>query len=137
MKKFVLAALVALCMVLPTSATASWKHGDNESAYSYKSAVIYRILETKDAYVVKYAKAGLAIGQVVVPKQWLKDRPCQLNVRFLPRQLTPYITVIKKDGSFYKVVLNIPEDKNDHIWGVLKYGSKISAEGVESVELEE
>lgn len=137
MKKFVLAALVTLCMVLPTFATASWKHGNNESAYSYKSAVIYRILETSDAYVVKYAKSGVAIGQTVVPKKWLKDRPCQLQVRFLPRQLTPYITVIKKDGAFYKVVLNLPESKMDSVWGILRRGSKISAEGVESVELEE
>lgn len=137
MKKFVLAALFALCMVLPTFATASWKHGDNESIYSYESATIYRVLEGRDAYIVKYAKAGLAIGQCVVPKQWLKDRPCQLQIRFLPRQLTPYITVIKKEGQFYKVVLNMPEDKANSVWGILSRTSKLSAEGVTSVDLVE
>ncbi|MCR5605566.1 MAG: hypothetical protein K6F69_01945 [Treponema sp.] len=135
MKKIFFMALMALCLLVPTFA-ADWQHEDNVSDLSYVNVTIYKIYDHVDAYVVKYAKAGLAVGQVVIPKSWFKDRPAQLEFRQLTRQLTPYMTVLKKGGEFYKVILTLPTDRNDKTWGVLSHNIKIDTESVKSVEVD-
>ena len=143
MKKILAAALLAVLLVLPTFAEDSaektkpiWDHGDNVSELSYQNVKIYRILDQKDSYVVLYAKNGVGIGQAVVPKKWFKESPRKLSFRTKPSTISPYMTVIKKNGEFYKVWLTLPLSRNDSTWGVVEDGVTVNGTDAESLELQ-
>lgn len=142
MKKAFLAGLTAFCLLLPAMAQdnaeskkAIWDHGDNVSNISYHNVQIFRILDQADAYVIVYQKQGLHVGQVSIPKKWFKETPQKLQFRNKPKQLDPYMSVIYKDGQFYKVILTVPSSRSDAVWGVVPSGTKISGTDADTLEI--
>lgn len=113
-----------------------WDHGDNVSSLTYQSAQIYRILDSKDAYVVIYARNGVKVGELTIPKAWAKTTPRKLDIRDNGKGLDPYITVIKQNGEFLKVWLTIPNNRLDSTWGVLPSGTKLTDLDKDSIQLE-
>lgn|SRR5574344_2699371 len=143
MKKILAAAFLAMLLVLPMFAEESgetkkpvWDHGYNVSELYYKNVTIYRVLDQKDAYIVLYAKHGVGIGQAVIPKKWAKETPRKLAFRTKPGNIDPFMTVITKNGEFYKVWLTLPISKANPVWGVAPYGATVSGTDADTLDLE-
>ena len=137
-KKICLAALLA-SLVLSGAFADATATGHKKSEISYYSAPVYKVMDSTKAYTVVYGKAGHKMGTVTIPKDWAKNKPDtvkKLLVRNCPPKITPYVTIVKKSGSFLKVMLTVPTNHNDRIWGIANENKVESTDGVESVELE-
>ena len=137
-KKICLAAILA-SVVLAGAFAAENVGGHKKSEISYYSAPVYKVMDSTKAYTVVYGKAGHKMGTVTIPKEWAKNKPDtvkKLLVRNCPPKITPYVTIVKKSGSFLKVMLTVPTNHNDRIWGIANENKVESTDGVESVELE-
>lgn len=109
----------------------------NKANISYQTAPIYKIFDSTDYYVVLYGKYGSKMGTVTIPKEWAKwqkDTPRKLSLRSLPPKINPYITIVKKDNNFHKVILTIPLNKTDRLWGIINE-SKVDKSEKDSIEL--
>ena len=128
-----------LCMFIALSGFAQEKKGGHTTAkITYYNAPIYKILDSADAYVVLYGKYGAKIGTVTIPKKWAKwqkDTSRKLTIRELPAKLSPYITIVKKDNEFCKVMLTIPTSKTNRLWGIAS-ATKVDSSEPDSIELE-
>lgn len=134
---FAAAALAAL--VLAGTFAEENAGGHKKSEISYYSAPVYKVMDSAKSYTVIYGKAGHKMGTVTIPKDWAKNKPDtvkRLLVRNCPTKITPYITIVKKSGNFLKVMLTIPTNHNDRIWGIANENKVESTDGVESVDLE-
>lgn len=142
MKKILLTLIFGFAMLLPVLAQDSdskkpiWDHGDNVSDISYENVTIYKVFDSKDAYVVLYAKKGIDIGKVTIPKSWAKESPRKLAIRKQPAGMNPYMTVINKGGEFLKVWLTLPVNRKDEIWAVLPAGSKVEGADATTLQLQ-
>ncbi len=135
-KGFTIAILSAL-LALPVFA-APTSGGTTKADITYQIAPIYKILDSKDAYVVLYGKYGAKIGTVTIPKKWAtwqKNEPRKLTIRELPPKLGPFITIVKKDNEFNKVMLTIPTSKTNKLWGIAD-ANKVDSSDPGSIELE-
>lgn len=141
MKKLsaIVLALFTAFAAFAVPSEANDKHEENWSQLSYYSTPIYKILDSRDAYIVIYAKNSVGVGQTVIPKSWAswnKNEPRKLSFRNVPRgKLKSQITIFKKEGEFYKVVLNVPMNKANPVWGVVKPGVQI--DGIDKDTLED
>lgn len=131
--------LSIFCFVLTLSASAQEYEGGHTTAnITYYNAPIYKILDSRSSYVVLYGKYGAKIGTVTIPKKWAKwqkNTPRKLTIRKCPNKINPYITIVKKDNSFLKVVLTVPTEKTNRVWGVAAE-SKVDSTEPDSIELE-
>ena len=129
MKKFlisvILAALTAASVMAQDAQAAKpvWDHGDNVSDLSYQNVFIYKVLDHKDAYIVMYAKQGMKVGTTIVPKSWSAQTPRKLDIRNKPKGLSPYMTVIKKNGEFLLVRMTLPLNRNDPVCADQDFGT--------------
>lgn len=134
---FVLFAISQSIFAIPTQYNET--HEENWTDLRYYNVPIYKILDSQEAYVIIYAKNAVGVGQCVVPKKWAKyskDEPRKLQIRALrSAKIKPYLSYMKKDGEFYKVILNVPENKNNSVWGVVASGQQI--EGVDKDTLDD
>ena len=105
---------------------------------TYRNVVVYKVFDHRDVVIVMYAKHDKSMGQVMIPKAWIHQNPRRLTYRELPPGLNPYMTVLEKDGEFYKVVLNLaPVRSPDNTWTVAKPYTDIGdAASAESLELD-
>ena len=113
-----------------------WDHGDNVASITYQNVNIYRIYDTQDAYIVLYAKQGVKVGQVSIPKDWAKQSPRKLEFRTKPKKVDSYMTIIKQDGEYLKVWLNVNPDRRDSIWAVAPHGVSSGDTSKETLEIE-
>ena len=97
-----------------------------------------KILEGKDGYAVIYQKNQTGVGNVVIPKKWGKgnaDQPRKLKFRAVKTSLGAYMTVVKDGGEFKRVILSIPMNKSNSIWGMVD--SRKNMEGADKDTLED
>ena len=134
----ILAALTAASVMAQDAQAAKpvWDHGDNVSDLSYQNVFIYKVLDHKDAYIVMYAKQGMKVGTTIVPKSWSAQTPRKLDIRNKPKGLSPYMTVIKKNGEFLLVRMTLPLNRNDPVWGVAPNGTTVSGADAETLSIE-
>lgn len=142
MKKIILAILIAIttvCSAIAVPADRNVRNEENWSSISYVNVPVYKVLDSKDAYIVIYAKNKVGVGQTVIPKKWAKYVPGEarkLKIRKLQNgKLKSFMTIVKKDGEFQKVLLTIPMDMRNSVWGVAD--SRKSIEGADKETLEE
>lgn len=105
---------------------------------SYVNVPILKILEGKDGYAVIYQKNKVGTGSTVIPKSWAKgtvDNPRKLKFRNVKSSYFAYMTIVKDDGEFKRVILSIPMNKSDSIWGIAN--TRQSMEGSDKETLEE
>lgn len=138
---FLLALIIASCMALPLFAQESgsqrvWDHGDNISEYSYRNVNILQIYDAPGAYIVFYEKASYKMGQITIPKKWAVNNAGKLQFRNKPAGLSSYMTVVYKNGEFYKVLLTLPSNRNDSVWAVTPRGIQIPNADAETLEIE-
>lgn len=107
-------------------------------SFSYLNVDIVKVYQHKDAYFVLYNKSGNKMGQVALPKDWFHyASENKSKIRPLPPKLDPYLTIIYKDGAFYKVYLNMPVDRLHPVWAVLDNNIDISARiNTETLEID-
>lgn len=126
-----------MLFVLP-AVSQSEKKDDKDSKLSYTMTTVSKVLESNKDYTVIYRMNGMKLGSVRIPKSWAQykaDTPKKLLVRDLPSKVEPYITVVKLDGEFYKVILTLPRNKRDPVWGVSKVTPPADTDDKESIEL--
>lgn len=139
MKK--LFTIFALLTVFASGLFAQNVQKKDESKWSkitYQNVPILKCLDSKEAYIVIYQKNKIGTGSVVVPKNWSKgtpEQPRKLKFRKVPSAKKAYMTVVKNDGEFSRVILSMPMNKSDSIWGVADYHKQI--EGADKDTLEE
>ena len=107
------------------------------SNLSYVNVPILKILEGKNAYSIIYQKNQVGVGSVVIPKAWVKsspDSPRKLKFRKVRSGYNSFMTVIKDDGEFKRVILSVPMNKSDSIWGVADYRKTMEGEDKETLE---
>ncbi len=133
MKKAILFSAVlflvsAICISTAAAEEKQYKYPYQESALSYRNVTVYKVLDQKDAYVVMHQKGHREIGNVVIPKKWYKEQPKKLAFRALSKGMTPYMTVIYRDGKFDQVILTMPTSRADSSWGVADSNVQVNAD---------
>lgn len=104
---------------------------------SYVNVPILKILDAKDGYVVIYQKNRIGTGSTVIPKSWARgtpDNPRKLKFRNSKRNNTSYMTVVKDNGEFKRVILTIPMNRSNSIWGVVNYRKELEGTDKETLE---
>lgn len=105
---------------------------------SYVNVPVLKILEGKDGYAVIYQKNKTGVGNVIIPKNWAHgtpDAPRKLKFRAVKTSLGAYMTIVKDGDEFKRVILSIPMNKNNSIWGVVD--SRKNLEGADKDTLED
>ena len=144
MKK--LLVLLTLCAVLTAAVFADNKNSASAPArtegkwteMSYVNVPVLKVLEGKDGYVVIYQKNKTGVGNVVLPKNWAhgtNEAPRKLKFRSVKTSVGAYMTVVKDGGEFKRVILSIPMNKSNSIWGMVD--SRKNLEGADKDTLEE
>lgn len=119
------------------SGTSFEKTEGKWSDISYVNVPILKILEGKNAYSIIYQKNQVGVGSVVIPKDWAKgstDSPRKLKFRKVRSGYNSFMTVIKDEGEFKRVILSVPMNKSDSIWGVADYRKTMEGEDKETLE---
>lgn len=143
MKKFLMILAIASLFAgfLFAEGENKTKNEKNEKKWtsmSYVNVPVVKILEAKEGYVVIYEKNKTGIGNTVIPKKWIKGsekEPRKLKFRNVRTVNGAYMTVIKDEGNFKRVILSIPMNKSSGLWGVVDNGKNI--EGTDKDTLEE
>lgn len=127
-KSFVVSALLFAVMAFSGFAQDNsqaqkreYKYPFQESKVMYHNVTVYKVLDQKDAYIVMYAKGHGDVGTVNIPKKWYStdgNKASKLSFRPLPKGMSPWMTVIDREGSFDHVILTIPVSRADSAWGV-------------------
>lgn len=107
------------------------------SDLSYVNVPILKILEGKKAYFIIYQKNRIGVGNVVIPKNWARgsiDSPRKLKFRKVRSGYNSFMTVVKDDGEFKRVILSVPMNKSDSVWGVADYRKTMEGEDKETLE---
>ena len=121
-----------------SSASAPARTEGKWTDISYVNVPVLKILEGKDGYVVIYQKNRTGVGNVILPKNWAHgnpETPRKLKFRSVKTALGSYMTVVKDNGEFKRVILSIPMDKNNSIWGMVD--SRKNLEGADKDSLED
>lgn len=127
MKKFLIVAallsIFATSMFAAETLPAQQKDDSKWSDMTYVTVPILKVLEARNGYVVIYQKNHVGAGSIVIPKSWAKgspDSPKKLKFRKVRKYNECYMSIFKKDGEFTKVVLTLPMNKSNSVWGVIK-----------------
>ena len=134
----VLLASIFTCAVFAENQDLS--HPKDESKWSdmsYVTAPVMKILESKDCYVVIYQKKYAGTATVTIPKTWnnfKKDTPRKLKFRNIRNPNESYLTVVKKGGEFYKIIISCPMKKNNNLWGVIANNYVVDGADKETLE---
>lgn len=141
MNKSMKTLVCAIFAVFAISALAAQQSDErDESKWSDMTCDIVpinRILQSDDAYVVIYAKHHVGSGSTVIPKRWASgntENPRKLQFRTVSGQLKPFMTILRKGGEFYRVILNVPRRTDMSFWGIAAAGT---VEGADKETLEE
>ena len=121
-----------------SSANAPERTEGKWTEISYVNVPVLKILEGKDGYVIIYQKNKTGVGNVILPKNWAHgtpDAPRKLKFRQVKTSLGAYMTVVKNGGDFKRVILSIPMNKSNSIWGMVD--SRKNLEGANKDTLED
>ncbi len=127
MKKLIIT--VSLLVLLTFGAFA--QIGPEDKSVTYDSYQVYKVYEHPDAYVVMYYTKGVELGQVTLPTDWFRTGNEKGVLRTLETtDFTPYILIQKRDGAFSKVIITMPNDRNNTSWGLIDKGIDVDAGGL-------
>ena len=85
-----------------------------------------------------YQKNKTGVGNVVIPKKWANGTPAaprKLKFRAVKTSVGAYMTIVKDNGEFKRVILSIPMNKNNSIWGMVD--SRKNMDGADKDTLED
>ena len=134
----VFAVLTTAVFAEKSSANAPERTEGKWTDISYVNVPVLKILEGKDGYAVIYQKNKAGVGNVVIPKKWIKgnnENPRKLKFRAVNTSLGAYMTIVKEGSEFKRVILSVPMNKSNSIWGMVD--SRKNMEGADKDTLEE
>lgn len=117
------------------------KNPEKWSDITYENIPILKILEARDGYVVIYQKNKIGAGTVVIPKSWAKgtvESPRKLKFRNIKHPNESFMTIVKKGGTFSRVIITAPLKKNNDMWGLADYTVQLQGldkENLDDIEL--
>ena len=144
MKKILI--VLALFAVLTAALFAETKNNSNVpertegkwTDMSYVNVPVLKILEAKNGYMVVYQKNKTGVGNVILPKNWIHgntENPRKLKFRQVNTAVGAYMTIVKDGGEFKRVILSVPMNKTNSIWGLAD--TRKNLEGADKDTLEE
>ncbi|MBQ0051754.1 MAG: hypothetical protein KBT11_06795 [Treponema sp.] len=139
-KSFILSALILVGVLFAAAAKdpADFKYPYQEAEITYHNVIVYKILDHKDAYIVTYAKGHRDAATVTVPKKWYSSSAnvnSKLSFRPLPKNMDPYMTVIRRGEGFERVILTLPVSRADSVWGVADSSYVVNDADKDSLEI--
>ena len=139
MKKIIVSLLVFVTLLTSIfAADDNTRNEDKWSSLSYENIPVLKVLDSKYGYMVIYQKHRLGTGSTFIPKDWAKytsDTPRKLKIRNIRNPQESFLTVVKDDGEFKRVILSIPMNKSNTIWGMVD--SRKNMEGADKDTLED
>ncbi len=96
-----------------------------DNSVTYRNIKVYKVYAHPDAYVVMYYTNGIDLGQVTLPTEWFKSGNGKGILNTFRRDFAPYMTLQYKEGTFSKVVLNMPAMTNTLVWEQLNQTADI------------
>lgn len=140
-KSFILSALILFGILFGAAAQENqreYKYPFQESEVSYHNVIVYKVLDQKETYIVIYAKGHRDVGTVTIPKKWYSSAvnpQAKLTFRSLSKGMTPYMTIISRNGSFERVIMNLPTSRADSVWGVADSSYQVDDADKDSLEI--
>lgn len=119
------------------SALSPEKTESKWTSLSYENVPILKILEARNGYLVIYQKNHYGVGSVVIPKDWAKgnpETPRKLKFRNAKTVNSSFLTYVRKDGKFLRVILTVPASKRTSIWGVVDTYKDLDGCDIDSLE---
>lgn len=138
MKKLLMMLALVSVFTLSAFAEDTKRNEANWTNLSYVNVPVLKVMESTDGYLVLYQKNRIGTGRVVIPKAWIdgsEDSPRKLKFRTVKTAGEAYMSIVKDNGEFIRVVLNMPVSKLNPIWGVVASG--VQLEGTDKDTLEE
>ena len=122
-----------------TNGLAPEKHEENWSDMTYFTVPVLKVLESREAYVVFYLKNNDRTETTVIPKTWAKgnvENPRKLKFRAVNTAANAYMTIVRDGSDFKRVILSIPMNKQNSMWGISKKAfENPDKESLEDLEL--
>lgn len=137
MKRFLMVLVLASIFSMAAIAQSHERTEGKWTDISYVNVPVLKVLEGKDAYAVIYQKNKVGVGSTVIPKAWAHgtpDAPRKLKFRNVKTSIGAYMTVVKDNGEFKRVILSIPMNKMNTIWGVADTRGSMQGSDKESLE---
>ncbi len=126
MKKSVL-VLLSFILVFGLFAAIPAASEAKESEYYYVNVQILKIFPHKLGYYVIYRRAGLQTGEFYIPQKWLDRRDSRAVINLTEQNVSPYLSVMMKNGEFDHVRIVASKDINHPTWGQINQ-SALAAE---------
>ncbi|HNY17152.1 MAG TPA: hypothetical protein PKL75_06855 [Treponemataceae bacterium] len=136
MKKSIL-VLLSFILVFGLFAALPAASESKESEFYYVNVPILKIFPCKLGYYVIYRRAGLQTGEYYIPQKWLDRRDSRAVMNLTEQNVSPYLSIMMKNGEFDHVRIVASKDINHPTWGQINQSS-IPAEkfNVEKLALE-
>ncbi len=126
MKKLIISVLLVLLTV-----SVFAQVGPEDKSVEYENLQVYKVYAHPDAYVVMYYTKGVELGQVTLPTEWFRPGNEKGVLRTLETtDFTPYILLQYREGTFSKVILTMPNDRENVSWGIIDKGVDVDAGGL-------
>ena len=124
-KLFVIAMLVCLFSTAVFAQSSSEESRDDSkwTTINYVNVPVLKVLEAKEGYVIIYQKNKVGVGSVEIPKKWAKgntENPRKLKFRAVNTAAGAYMTIVRDGSDFKRVILSIPMNKQNSMWGISK-----------------
>jgi len=134
MKKTVL-LMVCACFLFGTVAAVPLVA--QESEFYYVNVPVLRVFPWRLGYYVIYRRAGLKTGEAYIPHLWFDRRDNRAVLYLTDTNITPYMTLMLRNGEFDHVRLVLPKNQNHTVWGILSPGAPIEDKfKIEALDLE-
>jgi hypothetical protein len=115
--------LLLLSLIMLLGFAAVMPAAADESEYYYVNVPIIKIFPHQLGYYVIYRRAGLKTGELFIPKEWFDRRDQRAVMNTVRGKVTPYLSVMMKNGEFDHVQVMVSENIDHYTWGVLTSGS--------------
>ncbi|MDR3284662.1 MAG: hypothetical protein LBS97_05750 [Treponema sp.] len=90
------------------------------NTYVYRNIVVYKIRDYKDAFVITYAKHDKGLGQMIIPKHWVKEKPARFTIRNMPKKTDPYMSIYYNSNGMEHINMTLPLSRQNRVWGIIK-----------------
>lgn len=140
-KLFVIAMFVCLFSTAAFAQSSSEESRDDSkwTTINYVNVPVLKVLEAKEGYVIIYQKNKVGVGSVEIPKKWAKgntENPRKLKFRAVNTAANAYMTIVRDGSDFKRVILSIPMNKQNSMWGISKKAfENPDKESLEDLEL--
>ncbi len=111
--------LLVISFVLVFGVFAAIPAAAAESDLYYINVPILKIFPHKLGYYVIYRRSGLKTGEAFIPHKWFDRRDSRAVLNLTGQNITPYLTIMMRDGKFDHVRVVAKKDTMHNTWGTI------------------